>query len=108
MSKINSNEVKRFFRDILGIKVSVNTVACRNPFVQVYVKSIPNDDIRAPMQYEKLIPAEFGQRLLGLIYGENAPNTTFPAGNSQENRCSITAEQWEGLKKLYAYTPPAK
>ena len=107
MSKINSNEVKRFFKDILKLKVRVSTVACKNPFVQVSLIPVDTGD-PWKLEYTDAIPAEFGQRLLDVIYGGKTDNIRFPAGNVQTNRCSMDARQWNEMKTLYAYTPPAK
>jgi hypothetical protein len=98
-----STEIKQYFKTI-GIPVSVNTVAVKHPFVQVWIKSEPYTNHREPLRYNYEFPVALRQKLLVIIYGSNfvaqqkaVGCSDSAAGNIRAHSLSVTENEWRQL-----------
>lgn len=89
-----SAEIKKHFKSI-GIPVRVNTVAVKNPFVQVWIEPEKNPDFRAPLKYNQEFPLAMRQKLLRVIYGEDCQFAEGGnAGNVRSHSMSFHESEW--------------
>lgn len=96
---IKSSDIKSYFKKI-GIPVRVRTVACKNPFFQVWIETIKTD---SGFVYKHEFPLDLRQSLLKVVYGENCD---FAAGGSAGNirpySLSFTIQEWQAAQELLA------
>lgn len=92
-----STEIKKHFKSI-GIPVRVNTVAVKNPFVQVWIQP---ENIRhncEPLKYSFEFPLAMRQKLLRVIYGEDCQFAEGGnAGNVRSHSMSFHESEWRKI-----------
>lgn len=87
-----SSQIKKHFNN-LNIPVKVRTVACKHPFVQVWIESA---DRGIGHDNNIVFPLEMRKKLLSIIYGPDFQNDG-AAGNVQKYSISVNEREWNLL-----------